>query len=181
MKARRKRKGKGKAGKQTHRDKLQKFMDSVNNFVKSQGGLGENGGDQRRLFARIKVERAAQRETYVKESQKEKSLHGSVTADPQRGTCSKYSCWGGGKDTETSPEDDWNLKNTAQKQQRQIKTVLILKTMKKRRQKGKSTSPTICQTRERYLVWTRAESGLYRGQYRRGQRNKEIRETPWAE
>ncbi len=41
MKAKAQRKGKGKAGKQTHRDKLQKFMDSVNNFVKSQGGLGE--------------------------------------------------------------------------------------------------------------------------------------------
>lgn len=54
MKGKAQRKSKGKGGKQMHKEKLQKFMDSVNNFVKSKGGFDENENNQRATFVKRK-------------------------------------------------------------------------------------------------------------------------------
>ncbi|XP_016295443.1 nucleolar MIF4G domain-containing protein 1-like [Sinocyclocheilus anshuiensis] len=62
MKAKAQRKSNGKAGKQTHRDTLQKFRDSVNNFVKSKGGFGENESDQRGIFVKRKSRKELRKE-----------------------------------------------------------------------------------------------------------------------
>ncbi|XDV18064.1 hypothetical protein PO909_023837 [Leuciscus waleckii] len=54
MKGKAQRKSKGKGGRQMHKEKLQKFMDSVNNFVKSKGGFDENENNQRATFVKRK-------------------------------------------------------------------------------------------------------------------------------
>ncbi|XP_051559599.1 nucleolar MIF4G domain-containing protein 1 [Myxocyprinus asiaticus] len=54
MKAKTQRRRKGKGGRKKQKDKLEKFRDSVNNFVKSKGGLDDNERDQRTVFLKRK-------------------------------------------------------------------------------------------------------------------------------
>lgn len=122
MKAKAQRKGKGKAGKQTHRDKLQKFMDSVNNFVKSKGGFGENGSDQRRLFAKKKSRKELRKEKRTLKKAKKKSHYmGQSLQNPSEEPAPNTPAEEEEKTQKPALKTTGNLKNAAQKQQKTTK------------------------------------------------------------
>ncbi|XP_051960008.1 nucleolar MIF4G domain-containing protein 1 [Xyrauchen texanus] len=62
MKAKTQRRSKGKGGRKKQKDKLEKFRDSVNNFVKSKGGLDDNERDQRTVFLKRKNRKVLRKE-----------------------------------------------------------------------------------------------------------------------
>uniref|UniRef100_A0A673GMU4 Nucleolar MIF4G domain-containing protein 1 n=1 Tax=Sinocyclocheilus rhinocerous TaxID=307959 RepID=A0A673GMU4_9TELE len=118
MKAKAQRKGKGKAGKQTHRDKLQKFKDSVNNFVKSKGGFGENESDQRGLFVKRKSRKVLRKEKRKLKKAKKKSHYmgqspQNPSEEPAPNTPAEEE-----KTQKPAQKTTGNLKNAAQKQQK---------------------------------------------------------------
>ncbi|KAK7170262.1 hypothetical protein R3I94_000481 [Phoxinus phoxinus] len=73
MKGKAQRKSKGKGGRQMHKEKLQKFMDSVNNFVKSKGGFDENENHQRTTFVKRKSRKELRKEKRKSKKSKMKS------------------------------------------------------------------------------------------------------------
>jgi len=73
MKVKAQRKKKGKGGRQMHKEKLQKFMDSVNNFVKSKGGFDENENNQRTTFVKRKSRKELRKEKRKLKKSKMKS------------------------------------------------------------------------------------------------------------
>ncbi|XP_077085343.1 nucleolar MIF4G domain-containing protein 1 [Siphateles boraxobius] len=73
MKVKAQRKSKGKGGRQAHKEKLQKFMDSVNNFVKSKGGFDENENNQRATFVKRKSRKELRKEKRKSKKSKMKS------------------------------------------------------------------------------------------------------------
>uniref|UniRef100_A0A671M828 Nucleolar MIF4G domain-containing protein 1-like n=1 Tax=Sinocyclocheilus anshuiensis TaxID=1608454 RepID=A0A671M828_9TELE len=118
MKAKAQRKGKVKAGKQTHRDKLQKFKDSVNNFVKSKGGFGENESDQRGLFVQRKSRKELRKEKRKLKKAKKKSRYmgqspQNPSEEPAPNTPAEEE-----KTQKPAQKTTGNLKNAAQKQQK---------------------------------------------------------------
>ncbi len=117
MKAKVLRKGKGKAGKQTNRDKLQKFKDAVNDFVKSKGGFGENGSDQRGVFAKKKSRKELRKEKRKLKKAKNKSHYmgqsvQNPSEEPAPNTPAEEE-----KTQKPALKGTGHLKNTAQKQQ----------------------------------------------------------------
>ncbi|XP_043101737.1 nucleolar MIF4G domain-containing protein 1 [Puntigrus tetrazona] len=114
MKAKAQRKGRGKAEKQANRDKLQKFKDSVKDFVKSKGGFGENETDQRGLFVKRKSRKELRKEKRKLKKAKKKCHHmgpslQSPSEEPAPETPEKTQ--------EPALKTTGNLKKTAQKQQ----------------------------------------------------------------
>lgn len=73
MKGKAQRKSKGKGGRQMHKEKLQKFMDSVNNFVKTKGGFDENENNQRATFVKRKSRKELRKEKRKLKKSKMKS------------------------------------------------------------------------------------------------------------
>lgn len=119
MKAKAQRKGKGKAGKQTHRDKLQKLKDSVNNFVKSKGGFGENESDQRGLFVKKKNRKGLRKEKRkLKKAQKKSHYMGQSLQNPSEEPAPNTPAEKEEKTQKPALKTTGNLKNAAQKQQK---------------------------------------------------------------
>ncbi|XP_016135480.1 nucleolar MIF4G domain-containing protein 1 [Sinocyclocheilus grahami] len=113
------RKGKGKAGKQTHRDKLQKFKDSVNNFVKSKGGFGENESDQRGLFVKRKSRKEQRKEKRkLKKAKKKSHYMGQSPQNPSEDPAPNTTAEEEEKTQKPAQKTTGNLKNAAQKQQK---------------------------------------------------------------
>lgn len=119
MKAKAQRKGKGKAGKQTHRDKLQKFKDAVNHFLQSKGGFDENGSDQRGLFAKKKSRKELRREKRKsKKAKKKRHYMGQSVQNPGEEPAPNTPAEEEEKTQKPALKVTGNLTNTAQKQQK---------------------------------------------------------------
>uniref|UniRef100_A0A672L6Z6 Nucleolar MIF4G domain-containing protein 1 n=1 Tax=Sinocyclocheilus grahami TaxID=75366 RepID=A0A672L6Z6_SINGR len=119
MKAKAQRKSNGKAGKQTHRDKLQKFRDSVNNFVKSKGGFGESESDQRGIFVKRKSRKELRKEKRKLKKAKKKSHNtGQSLPNPSEEPAPNTPAEEEVKTQKPAQKTTGHLQNAAQRQQK---------------------------------------------------------------
>ncbi|KAL1271183.1 hypothetical protein QQF64_030199 [Cirrhinus molitorella] len=119
MKARAQRKGKGKAGKQTHNDQLQKFQDSIHDFVKSKGGFDENNSDKRGIFVKKKSRKELRKEKRKLKKGKKKSRYMSQSIqNPSEEPGPNTPAAKKKKTQKPDPKPTGNLKNATQRQQK---------------------------------------------------------------
>uniref|UniRef100_A0A8C2CYH6 Nucleolar MIF4G domain-containing protein 1 n=1 Tax=Cyprinus carpio TaxID=7962 RepID=A0A8C2CYH6_CYPCA len=136
MKAKARRKG--KAGKQTHTDKLQKFKDSVNDFVKSKGGLGENESDRRGLFVKRKSRKELRKEKRkLKKAKKKSHYTGQSLQSPSEDPAPNTPAAKEEKTHKPALKTTGNLKDAAQKQQKANKDSVNTKDNKEEKTKRK--------------------------------------------
>lgn len=136
MKAKARRKG--KAGKQTHTDKLQKFKDSVNDFVKSKGGLGENESDRRGLFVKRKSRKELRKEKRkLKKAKKKSHYTGQSLQSPSEDPAPNTPAAKEEKTHKPALKTTGNLKDAAQKQQKANKDSVNTKDNKEETTKRK--------------------------------------------
>lgn len=128
MKSKAQRKSKGKGGRQIHTGNIQKFMVSVNNFVKSKGGFDENENNQRETFVKKKSRKELRKEkrklkkAEMKNHYMRKSLlkHSEEPAQNSPAVNEENTQKPGVKPT-------GNLKNAAQRQQKTNKDNISIK------------------------------------------------------
>uniref|UniRef100_A0A8C1BV73 Nucleolar MIF4G domain-containing protein 1 n=1 Tax=Cyprinus carpio carpio TaxID=630221 RepID=A0A8C1BV73_CYPCA len=129
---------KGKAGKQTHTDKLQKFKDSVNDFVKSKGGLGENESDRRGLFVKRKSRKELRKEKRkLKKAKKKSHYTGQSLQSPSEDPAPNTPAAKEEKTHKPALKTTGNLKDAAQKQQKANKDSVNTKDNKEEKTKRK--------------------------------------------
>lgn len=119
MKAKAQSRGKRKPGKQTNKDKLQKFRDSVTNFVKSKGGFGENESDKRGIFIKRKSRKELRKEKRKSKKAKKKSHHtGQSLQNPSEDPAPNTAAEKEEKTQKPALKTTGGLKNNAQRQQK---------------------------------------------------------------
>ncbi|KAL0188189.1 hypothetical protein M9458_015288, partial [Cirrhinus mrigala] len=119
MKAKAQRKSKGKAGKQTPKDKLKKFKDSLDNFVKSKSGFDENESDQRGIFVKRKSRKELRKEKRkLKKAKKKSHYMGQSLQNPSEEPSPNTPAAKDEKTQKSSLKPTGNLKNAAQRQQK---------------------------------------------------------------
>ncbi|XP_026071376.1 nucleolar MIF4G domain-containing protein 1-like [Carassius auratus] len=119
MKAKAQNRGKRKAGKQTNKDKLQKFRDSVTNFVKSKGGFGENESDKRGIFIKRKSRKELRKEKRKSKKAKKKSHHtGQSLQNPSEDPAPNTAAEKEEKTQKPALKTTGGLKNNIQRQQK---------------------------------------------------------------
>ncbi|XP_055063037.2 nucleolar MIF4G domain-containing protein 1 [Misgurnus anguillicaudatus] len=117
MKAQRRSKGKG--GRKKQKDKLQKFKDSVDNFLKSKGDFDENEHDQRATFVRKKSRRVLRREARkLKKAKMKCHYSGQSLTDHKEGTGNKKKTLKEKKSVNPVVKPTENLKIAAQRPQK---------------------------------------------------------------
>ncbi|KAI2662518.1 Nucleolar MIF4G domain-containing protein 1 [Labeo rohita] len=122
MKAKAQRKSKGKAGKQTPKDKLKKFKDSLHNFVKSKSGFDENESDQRGIFVKRKSRKELRKEKRkLKKAKKKSHYMGQSLQNPSEEPAPNTSAVKEEKTQKPALKPTGNLKNAAQRQQKSNK------------------------------------------------------------
>ncbi|XP_051756740.1 nucleolar MIF4G domain-containing protein 1 [Ctenopharyngodon idella] len=128
MKAKAQRKSRGKGGRQIHKEKLQKFMDSVNDFVKSKGGFDENENNQRATFVKRKSRKELRKEKRkIKKAKMKNHYMGQSLKKPSEEPAQNTPTVNEENTRKSAVKLTGNLKNAAQRQQKTNKDNINIK------------------------------------------------------